>query len=49
LLAANQEGVATMGMKDLGLGRLPHEVEGLLHYPFSLPLSTLIVGKESVA
>ena len=46
---ANARGVATIGMKVLGLGSLTHEVERSLRYAFSLPLSTVIVGMESMA
>jgi predicted aldo/keto reductase-like oxidoreductase len=35
-------------MKVLGLGSLTHEVERSLRYAFSLPLSTVIVGMESM-
>ena len=46
---ANAKGVATIGMKVLGLGSLTHEVERSLRYAFGLPLSTVIVGMESMA
>lgn len=46
---ANAKGVATIGMKVLGLGSLTHEVERSLRYAFSLPVSTVIVGMESMA
>jgi aryl-alcohol dehydrogenase-like predicted oxidoreductase len=46
---ANAKGVATIGMKVLGLGSLTHEVERSLRYAFSLPLGTVIVGMESMA
>jgi len=46
---ANALGVATIGMKVLGLGSLRHEVERSLRYAFSLPVSTVIVGMESMA
>jgi predicted aldo/keto reductase-like oxidoreductase len=45
---ANAKGVATIGMKVLGLGSLTHEVERSLRYAFSLPVSTVIVGMESM-
>jgi len=45
---ANNRGVATIGMKVLGLGSLTHEVERSLRYAFSLPISTVIVGMESM-
>jgi hypothetical protein len=46
---ANAKGVATIGMKVLGFGSLTHEVERSLRYAFALPLSTVIVGMESMA
>jgi len=46
---ANAHGVATVAMKVLGLGALTHEVERSLRYAFSLPVSTVIVGMESMA
>jgi predicted aldo/keto reductase-like oxidoreductase len=46
---ANAQGVATIGMKVLGLGSLTHEVERSLRYALGLPLSTVIVGMESMA
>jgi uncharacterized protein len=36
-------------MKVLSLGSQTHEVERSSHYAFSLPMSTLIVGTESMA
>ena len=48
LPVANAKGVATIGMKVLGLGSLTHEVERSLRYAFSLPVSTVIVGMESM-
>lgn len=45
---ANQSGIATIAMKVLGLGSLTHEVERSLRYAFSLPVSTVIVGVESM-
>jgi predicted aldo/keto reductase-like oxidoreductase len=36
-------------MKVLGFGSLTHEVERALRYAFSLPVSTVIVGVESMA
>jgi aryl-alcohol dehydrogenase-like predicted oxidoreductase len=45
---ANAKGVATIGMKVLGLGSLTHEVERSLRYAFSLPVSTVIVGMETM-
>lgn len=49
LPVANAQGVATIGMKVLGLGSLTHEVERSLRYAFSLPVSTVIVGMETMA
>ncbi len=46
---ANERGVATIGMKVLGLGSLTHQVERSLRYAFSLPVSTVIVGMETMA
>lgn len=48
LPVANPKGVATIGMKVLGLGSLTHEVDRSLRYTFSLPVSTVIVGMESM-
>jgi len=45
---ANAKGMATIGMKVLGLGSLTHEVERSLRYAFSLPVSTVIVGMETM-
>jgi predicted aldo/keto reductase-like oxidoreductase len=36
-------------MKVLGLGSLTHEVERSLRYAFALPVSTVVVGMESMA
>ena len=49
LPVANAKGMATIGMKVLGLGSLTHEVERSLRYAFSLPVSTVIVGMETMA
>ena len=49
LPVANARGVATIGMKVLGLGSLTHEVERSLRYAFGLPVSTVIVGMETMA
>jgi aryl-alcohol dehydrogenase-like predicted oxidoreductase len=49
LPVANAKGVATIGMKVLGLGSLTHEVERALRYAFGLPVSTVIVGMETMA
>jgi predicted aldo/keto reductase-like oxidoreductase len=46
---ANAKGVATIGMKVLGLVSLTHEVERSLRYAFSMPVSTVIVGMETMA
>ena len=46
---ANAKGVATIAMKVLGLGSLTHEVERSLRYAFGLPVSTVIVGMETMA
>ena len=46
---ANERGIGTIAMKVLGLGSLTHEVERSLRYAFSLPVSTVIVGMESMA
>ncbi len=48
LPVANAKGVATIGMKVLGFGSLTHEVERSLRYAFALPLSTVIVGMETM-
>lgn len=45
---ANARGVATIGMKVLGLGSLTHDVERSLRYSFGLPISTVIVGMETM-
>ena len=45
---ANAQGIATIGMKVLGLGSLTHEVERSLRYAFALPVSTVIVGMETM-
>ena len=49
LPVANARGIATIGMKVLGLGSLTHDVERALRYTFSLPVSTVIVGMETMA
>jgi aryl-alcohol dehydrogenase-like predicted oxidoreductase len=48
LPVANAKGVATIGMKVLGLGSLTHEVERSLRYAFALPVSTVVVGMETM-
>ncbi len=49
LPVAQAKGIATIGMKVLGFGSLTHEVERALRYAFNLPVSTVIVGVESMA
>lgn len=49
LPVANTRGVATIGMKVLGLGSLTHEAQRSLRYAFGLPVSTVIVGMETMA
>ena len=46
---ARARSVPVIAMKVLGLGSLTHEVERSLRYAFSLPVSTVIVGVESLA
>ena len=48
LPVANAQGVATIGMKVLALGQLGHIYEKALRYAFGLPVSTVIVGMESM-
>ena len=45
---ALQNKIATIGMKVLGIGSLTHDVERALRYAFSQPVSTVIVGMESM-
>jgi aryl-alcohol dehydrogenase-like predicted oxidoreductase len=45
---ANARGVATIGMKVLGFGSLTHDPERALRYALGLPLSTVIVGMETM-
>lgn len=45
---ANEKGVAVIGMKLLALGKLAPWYEKALQYTFSLPISTAIVGVESM-
>jgi aryl-alcohol dehydrogenase-like predicted oxidoreductase len=45
---ANAKGVATIAMKVLGLGSLTHEVDRSLRYALGLPVSTVIVGMETM-
>lgn len=49
LPVANAHNTATIGMKVLGLGSLTHEVERSLRYAFSMPVSTVIVGMETMS
>jgi len=48
LPVANSLGVATIAMKVLGFGSLVHDVERALRYAFALPVSTVIVGMETM-
>ncbi|MFD0679884.1 MULTISPECIES: aldo/keto reductase [unclassified Paenibacillus] len=45
---ANEKGVAVIGMKLLGLGRLADWYEQSIRYTFSLPVSTSIIGISSM-
>ncbi|WP_309122283.1 aldo/keto reductase [Paenibacillus sp.] len=45
---ANEKGVAVVGMKVLGLGRLAQWYEQALRYTWSLPIATAIIGMESM-
>jgi len=45
---ANQRGVATIGMKVMGLGSLSHDPERALRYALGLPVSTVVVGMETM-
>jgi aryl-alcohol dehydrogenase-like predicted oxidoreductase len=45
---ANARGVAVVGMKVMGLGALAPMYEQALRYAFSLPISTAVVGMESM-
>jgi aryl-alcohol dehydrogenase-like predicted oxidoreductase len=45
---ANASQVATIAMKVLGFGSLTDDVSRSLRYAFSLPVSTVIVGMESM-
>ena len=49
LPVAMAKGIGIIAMKVLGLGSLTHEVERSLRYAFGLPVSTVIVGMESMA
>jgi aryl-alcohol dehydrogenase-like predicted oxidoreductase len=48
LPVANEKGVATIGMKVLGLGRLADVYDKAIRYTLGLPISTAIVGMESM-
>ncbi len=48
LPVANARGVAVVGMKVLGLGRLADIYDRALRYTFGLPVSTAIVGMENM-
>lgn len=45
---ANKKGMAIIGMKVIGLGRLAQWYEKALRYTWSLPISTAIIGMESM-
>jgi aryl-alcohol dehydrogenase-like predicted oxidoreductase len=45
---ANEKGLAIIGMKVIGLGRLAQWYEKALRYTWSLPISTAIIGMESM-
>jgi uncharacterized protein len=45
---ANARGVAIVAMKVLGLGQLGHIYDKALRYSMGLPVSTTIVGMESM-
>jgi len=45
---AQSNGIATIGMKVMGLGSLTHDPERALRYAFGLPVSTVIVGMETM-
>ena len=49
LPVAHAKGIGIVAMKVLGLGSLTHEVERSLRYAFGLPVSTVIVGMETMA
>jgi len=48
LPAAKAKGVAVIGMKVVGLGRLAHICDRALRYAFGLPITTAIVGVETM-
>jgi aryl-alcohol dehydrogenase-like predicted oxidoreductase len=45
---ANDKGMALIGMKVIGLGRLAQWYEKALRYTWALPISTAIIGMESM-
>lgn len=45
---AKEKGMAVIGMKVIGLGRLAQWYEKALRYTWSLPVSTAIIGMESM-
>jgi aryl-alcohol dehydrogenase-like predicted oxidoreductase len=45
---ANEKGVAVVGMKVIGLGRLAPWYEQALRYTWSLPIATAIIGMETM-
>ncbi len=45
---ANEKGMAVIGMKVIGLGKLSKWYEKALRYTWSLPISTAIIGMESM-
>ncbi len=45
---ANARGVAVIGMKIMALGSLAHMYDKALKYAFSLPISTAVVGMETM-
>ena len=45
---ANAKSIAVIGMKVLGLSRLAHIYDRALRYAFALPVSTVIVGMETM-
>jgi len=49
LPVANARGVAVVGMKVMGLGSLTHVWDRALRYTLALPVSTTIVGMETMA
>ncbi|TVY08680.1 aldo/keto reductase [Paenibacillus cremeus] len=48
LPVATQKGIAVIGMKVLALGKLGHTYEQALRYTWSLPVSTTIIGMETM-